>query len=71
MDATTHTIIAVAMLMGSYYAGRYFSKRDILEGIISNMLDHLEKDGYVSVKKDSVTGEKELIKIVDLVKESS
>ena len=65
MDATTHTLIAVGMLMAAYYMGRYFSKRSILEEIVTSMLDNLERDGYISVKTD-VAGEKELIKIEDL-----
>ena len=70
MDATTHTLIAVVMLMAAYYVGRYFSKRSILEEIVNTMLDSLERDGYVSVKTN-VAGEKELIKIEDLVKKGS
>lgn len=70
MDATTHTLIAVVMLMAAYYFGRYFSKRSILEEIVNTMLDNLERDGYVSVKTN-VAGEKELIKIEDLVKKGS
>ena len=70
MDATTHTLIAVVMLMAAYYVGRYFSKRSILEEIVTSMLDNLERDGYISVKTD-VAGEKELIKIEDLVKKGS
>lgn len=70
MDATTHTLIAVVMLMAAYYFGRYFSKRSILEEIVNTMLDSLERDGYVSVKTN-VAGEKELIKIEDLVKKGS
>ena len=70
MDAITHTLIAVVMLMAAYYFGRYFSKRTILEEIVNTMLDNLERDGYVSVKTN-VAGEKELIKIEDLVKKGS
>ena len=70
MDATTHTLVAVGMLMAAYYMGRYFSKRSILEEIVTSMLDNLERDGYVAVKTD-VAGEKELIKIEDLVKKGS
>ena len=70
MDATTHTLIAVGMLMAAYHMGRYFSKRSILEEIVTSMLDNLERDGYISVKTD-VAGEKELIKIEDLVKKGS
>jgi len=70
MDATTHTLIAVVMLMAAYYVGRYFSKRSILDEIVTSMLDNLERDGYVAVKTD-VAGEKELIKIEDLVKKGS
>ena len=70
MDAITHTLIAVGMLMAAYYVGRYFSKRSILEEIVNTMLDNLERDGYVSAKTN-VAGEKELIKIKDLVKKGS
>lgn len=65
MDATTHTLIAVVLLMAAYFIGRHFSKRSILEEIVTSMLDNLEKDGYVSVKTN-LAGEKELIKIKDL-----
>ena len=70
MDATTHTLVAVGMLMAAYYMGRYFSKRSILEEIVTSMLDNLERDGYVAVKTD-MAGEKELIKIKDLIKKGS
>ena len=70
MDATTHTLIAVVMLLAAYYLGRHFSKRSILDEIVTSMLDNLERDGYISVKTD-VAGEKELIKIEDLVKKGS
>tara|TARA_Y100000782_G_C9999565_1_gene188091 strand:+ start:26 stop:226 length:201 start_codon:yes stop_codon:yes gene_type:complete len=65
MDATTHTLIAVVSILTAYYMGRHFSKRSILEEIVTSMLDNLEKDGYVSVKTN-LAGEKELIKIKDM-----
>ena len=69
MDATTHTIIAVVMLMAAYYVGRYFSKSSILDEVITSMLDNLEKDGFVSIKTNLV-GEKELIPISEIVTEA-
>ena len=44
MDMYTHTIIATACIAGAFYAGLYFSKRSIMNSIVSSMLDTLEKD---------------------------
>ena len=66
MDATLHTIIAVGCLMISFYAGRFFATRGLLEKIVCLMLDRLEFEGYIITEKDE-DGEKELIPVSELI----
>lgn len=66
MDALTHTIIATGSLVVAYYAGAYLKSRSVFEDSIGNMLDRLEKDGFIATKLDK-DGEKELITISEVV----
>jgi DNA-binding PadR family transcriptional regulator len=69
MDPITHTLIAVGSLFGAYYLGRFLRKiegRDI-DDIVSALLDKLERDGFIVVKEDKDSGEKELIPISEII----
>ena len=62
MDPTFHTIIAVGALFGAYHLGRFLAARSLFEEIATSMLEKLEHDGFIAVKKDK-DGEKDLIPI--------
>ena len=66
MDMITHTAIAVASLAASYYLGAFFTSRNFFENRISNLLDKLEKDGFIVTKLDK-DGDKELIPVNEVV----
>ena len=52
MDPTIHTIIAVGALAGAYQLGRFLAAKNLFDEIASKMLEKLEHDGYIAVKKD-------------------
>ncbi len=66
MDPTLHTIIAVGSLFGAYHLGRFLTHRSLFDEIASKMLDKLENDGFIAVKKDK-DGEKDLIPISEII----
>jgi hypothetical protein len=66
MDDVTHSLIATGAIAVAYYCGRYLSKRSMIEGIIESMLENLEKDGLIAIKKDK-DGEKDIIPINEIV----
>ena len=66
MDSLTHTIIAAGLLAISYYLGAYLESKKLLHGWLGNMLDKLEKDGFIATKTDK-DGEKELIPISEVL----
>ena len=66
MDSFTHTIIAVGLLAISYYLGAFLESKKLLHGWLGNMLDKLEKDGYIATKTDK-DGEKELVTISEVL----
>jgi len=68
MDVLTHTLIAVACIAGSYYAGRWSTRNDLTD-VIESLLSKLEMDGYIATKTDE-NGEKELILISDIIAKS-
>ena len=57
MDTFTHTLLALASMGACWAWGRYFSTKDIIE----NMLNLLERDGYIKTKLDE-DGDKCLVK---------
>ena len=65
MDATLHTVIAIGCMLGAYYWGK-FSAGTSTETMLGNMLDILEKDGYIATKTDK-NGDKDLIPINELI----
>jgi hypothetical protein len=66
MDATTHTLLAMASMLGAYAWGRYLTVS--IADVVGSMLDRLEEDGYVATKVDK-NGDKELILIRDVIKD--
>ena len=69
MDSILHTVIALGCMIGSYYAGHFFASRNIMENIISKLLDRLEADGFIYTKTDE-DGEKELVQISEVIAKS-
>ena len=65
MDETLHTVIAVGSLIGAYWWGKY-SAGNSRENLLTNMLDKLEKDGFIATKTDK-NGDKDLIPINELI----
>ena len=66
MDPTIHTIIAVGSLFGAYHLGKFLTHRSLFDEIAGKMLDKLEHDGFIAVKKDK-DGEKDLIPISEII----
>ena len=66
MDPTIHTIIAVGSLFGAYHLGRFLTHRSLFDEIATKMLEKLEHDGFIAVKKDK-DGEKDLIPISEII----
>ena len=66
MDPTIHTIIAVGSLFGAYHLGKFLTHRSLFDEIAMKMLDKLEHDGFIAVKKDK-DGEKDLIPISEII----
>ena len=66
MDPTLHTIIAVGALFAAYHLGKFLTHRSLFDEIASKMLEKLEHDGFIAVKKDK-DGEKDLIPISEII----
>lgn len=65
-DPMLLTIITTIVLATFYYAGRYLAKKSLVENIIENVLESLEKDGLIATKTDK-NGEKDIIPISDII----
>ena len=65
-DPLILTIVTTVVLATFYYAGRYLAKRSLVENIIENVLESLEKDGLIATRTDK-DGEKEIIPISDII----
>jgi len=70
MDPTLHTIIAVGALFVAYHLGKFLTHRSLFDEIASKMLEKLENDGFIAVKKDK-DGEKDLIPISEIIAEAT
>ena len=66
MDPYTHTIIATGCIAGAYYIGKYVSGKNMIENILVNLLEALEKDGFIATGLDG-DGDKELIPVSELI----
>ena len=65
-DPLILTIVTTIVLATFYYAGRYLAKRSLVEDVIINLLENLEKDGLIATRTDK-DGEKEIIPISDII----
>jgi hypothetical protein len=65
-DPMLLTIITTIVLATFYYAGRYLAKKSLVENIIENVLESLEKDGLIATRTDK-NGEKDIIPISDVI----
>ena len=61
----THTFLAIGCMAGCYLWGRCLTKGEMLDGIITTMLDTLEKEGFIRTVKDE-DGEKSLVPISEI-----
>ena len=66
MDTYIHTMIATGCLAGSYYIGKYVSGKNMIEDIVTSLLEALEKDGFIATVLDK-DGDKELIPVSELI----
>ena len=66
METYIHTIIATGCLAGAYYIGKYVSGKNVVNNIVSSMLETLERDGFIATELDK-DGEKELIPVSELI----
>jgi hypothetical protein len=66
MDTYIHTMIATGCIAAAYYAGKYVSGKNMIEDIISNLLETLEKEGFIATAIDK-DGDKELIPVSALI----
>ena len=66
MDSLTHTIFTVGSLASAYYLGSYLKAKSVFEDVVGNLLDKLEKDGFIATKLDK-DGDKELITISEVL----
>ena len=51
-DPLILTIVTTIVLATFYYAGRYLAKRSLVEDVIINLLENLEKDGLIATRTD-------------------
>ena len=65
-DPLILAVVTTIVLATFYYAGRYLAKRSLVEDVIENVLECLEKDGLIETKTDK-DGEKEIIPISDII----
>jgi|TARA_R110000787_G_C13280324_1_gene432436 hypothetical protein len=66
METYIHTIIATGCLAGAYYIGKYVSGKNVVNNIVSSMLETLERDGFIATELDK-DGEKELIPVSTMI----
>ena len=66
MDTYIHTIIATGCLAAAYYIGKYVSGKNMIENIVTYLLESLEKDGFIATSLDK-DGDKELIPVSELI----
>ena len=65
MDVYIHTVIAVVFMGACYLWGRYLAKHEMLDGIVTTMLDTLEKEGFIRTIKDE-DGDMTLVPISEI-----
>ena len=68
LNEYTHTLLAIGLLFGAYWLGRFVESRSFLN-VIGHTLDSLESGGFIRTTTDK-DGEKELIPISEIVAET-
>ena len=69
LNEYTHTLLAVGLLLGAYWLGRFMEGRSVVENAIGFCLESLENGGYIRTAIDK-DGDKELIPISEIVAET-
>ena len=74
MDVFTHTLLAVGSLMGFFFVGEYFGKKNLSEEKTADIVDHtismLERDGFIRLEKSKDNdGDWELVPISEIITE--
>ena len=69
MNAYTHTVIAIASMLVAYFAGMYWSRKDLVEQVVDAFLVKLENEGFIRTVIDK-HGDKELVPVSTVVAEA-
>ena len=69
MNAYTHTIIAIASMLVAYFAGMYWSRKDLIDNVVDAFLTKLENEGFIKTVIDK-DGDKELVPVSTVVAEA-
>ena len=69
LNEYTHTLLAVGLMLGAYWLGRFMEGRSVVENAIGFCLESLENGGYIRTAIDK-DGDKELIPISEIVAET-
>ena len=69
MNAYTHTIIAIASMLVAYFAGMYWSRKDLIDNVVDAFLTKLENEGFIKTVIDK-HGDKELVPVSTVVAEA-
>ena len=74
MNAYTHTVIAITCMLVAYFAGMYWSRKDLIDKVVESFIIKLENEGFIRTAIDN-NGDKELIPVstvvADALKEKS
>ena len=66
LNEYTHTLLALGSLFGAYLLGGHFRSREIVENIVGQTLEELEKEGLIRTRLDE-DGEKDIIPISEII----
>ena len=69
MNAYTHTIIAIVSMLVAYFAGMYWSRKDLIDKVVDAFIIKLETEGFIRTAIDN-NGDKELIPVSTVVAEA-
>jgi len=69
MNAYTHTIVAIVSMLVAYFAGMYWSRKDLIDNVVEAFLVKLENEGFIRTITDN-NGYKELIPVSTIVAEA-
>jgi len=66
MNAYTHTIIAIVSMLVAYFAGMYWSRKDLIDNVVESFITKLEDEGFIRTVIDK-DGDKELVPVSTVV----